>query len=94
LDVKDIKCFLQWCQKHEAMFLIVGFLTWQILGIDGSQIETERILSLARIFTNLKKCHLQIENLEKLIFVQKIWPNDSRIRCKFPSNLLEFLERT
>ncbi len=26
LDVKDIKCPLQWWQKHEAMFLIVGFL--------------------------------------------------------------------
>jgi hypothetical protein len=25
LDVKDIKCHLQWWQKHEAMFLIVGF---------------------------------------------------------------------
>jgi hypothetical protein len=28
-----------------------------------------------------------------LIFVNKIWPNDFRIRYKFPSNLLEFLER-
>jgi hypothetical protein len=26
LDVKDIKCPLQWWQKHEAMFPIVGFL--------------------------------------------------------------------
>jgi hypothetical protein len=27
LDVKDIKCPLQWWHKHEAMFPIVGFLT-------------------------------------------------------------------
>ncbi len=26
LDVKDIKCPLQWWHKHEAMFLTIGFL--------------------------------------------------------------------
>ncbi len=26
LDVKDIKCPLQWWKKHETMFFIVGFL--------------------------------------------------------------------
>ncbi len=26
-DVKDIKCPLQWWQKHEAMFPIVGFFS-------------------------------------------------------------------
>jgi hypothetical protein len=33
LDVKDIKCLFQWWQKHETMFLIVGFLVQHILGI-------------------------------------------------------------
>ncbi len=45
------------------------------------------------ILTNLKRCRLQTKYLEKLIFVNKNWPNDSRIGCKPPSNLLEFLER-
>ncbi len=45
------------------------------------------------ILTNLKRCHLQIENVEKLIFVNKNWHNDFRLGCKSPSNLLEFLER-
>jgi hypothetical protein len=36
---------------------------------------------------------LQTENLEKLIFVNKNWPNDPRIGCKSPSNLVEFLEK-
>ncbi len=36
---------------------------------------------------------MQTENLEKLIFANKNWPNDPRIDCKSPSNLLEFLER-
>jgi len=28
-----------------------------------------------------------------LTFVNKNWPNDFRIDCKFPSNLLELFER-
>jgi hypothetical protein len=36
---------------------------------------------------------LQIKNLEKLIFVNKNWPNDPRIGYKSPSNLLEFFEK-
>jgi hypothetical protein len=36
---------------------------------------------------------LQTENLKKLIFVNKNWPNDPRIGYKFPSNLMEFLEK-
>jgi hypothetical protein len=62
------------------------------LGVIGSQIEIERFFSLARILSNLRRCHLQIENSEKLIFVNKNWPNDPRIGCKFPSNLVKFLE--
>jgi hypothetical protein len=71
LDVKDMKCPFQWWQKHEAMFPTIGFFAWQILGIVGSQIETERIFSLFGILTNLKKMSLQTKNLEKFIFVNK-----------------------
>jgi hypothetical protein len=74
------------------MFPIIGFLTRQILGVVGFQIET-MFFSLVEIFINRKRCHLQIVNLEKLIFANKNWPNDPRIGCKSPSNLLEFLER-
>ncbi len=93
MDVKDIKCFLQWWHKHEAMFPIVGFLAPQILGIIGSQIETERIFSLVGILINLRRCCLPTKNFKKLIFVNKNWPNDLRIGCKSPSNLLKFLKR-
>ncbi len=47
----------------------------------------------ARILTNLRRCHLQIEILKNLIFVNKNWPNDPRIDCTSPSNLVEFLEK-
>jgi hypothetical protein len=39
VDPKEIKCLLQWWQKHESMFPTIGFLVGQILGIVGSQIE-------------------------------------------------------
>jgi hypothetical protein len=53
------------------MFPTIGFLARQFFGVVGFQIEIERIFSLARILTNLKRCRLQTENLEKLIFVNK-----------------------
>jgi hypothetical protein len=54
---KDMKCLLEWWRKHESMFLTVGFLTNQILGIINFQIETERIFSFIDIFSNLKRWH-------------------------------------
>jgi len=37
MNVKEsIKCPLQWWQKHESMFPLMGFLVHQILGIVGS----------------------------------------------------------
>jgi hypothetical protein len=30
-----------------------------------------------------------IKNLDKVIFVNENWPNDLRIGCKAPSNLVE-----
>jgi hypothetical protein len=59
-------------KKHKSIFLIVGFLNYQILNIVGFQIEKERILFLVDILSNLKRCHLQIANLKKLIFMNKI----------------------
>jgi hypothetical protein len=70
VDVKEIKHIFQWWEKYESMFLIVSFLACQILGIVGSQIEIEIIYFLIGILTNLKRC-LQLQNLEKLIFVNK-----------------------
>ncbi len=79
VNVKDIKCPLQWWEKHESMFPIVGFCARQILGIVGFQIEIERIFSLAGILTSLRRCHLQLEILDELNFVSKNWANDPRI---------------
>jgi hypothetical protein len=70
------------------MFWIVGFLTRQILGFVSSQTKTNRILSLVGILTNLSLTIKQSNNLGKLIFVTKNWPNDTRVGCTIFNNLV------
>jgi len=43
MDVKNIKCFLQWWEEPGTMFPIVGFIVYQILWIVQSKIKTKRI---------------------------------------------------
>jgi hypothetical protein len=43
ISIKDIKCPFQWWKKQKSIFLIVGFLDYQIYNIVGFQIEKERI---------------------------------------------------
>jgi hypothetical protein len=71
---------------------LLVFFSRQILRIISSQIEIERIIFLIHILTNLKNCHLQLENLENLISVSKNWPNDVRVGCKALSGLLELID--
>jgi hypothetical protein len=42
VDVKDIKCLLEWWAKHESIFPTMAFFACQILGIVSFQIETKR----------------------------------------------------
>ncbi len=71
MNVEDIKCLFKWCEEYEIMFPTIGFLVHKISRIVGSKIEMEMIFSLARILTNLRRFHLQLDNLEKFIFVNK-----------------------
>jgi hypothetical protein len=75
------------------MFLIIGFLTNQILSIVEFQIETKGIFSLVGVLTIFLKCHLEMANLEKLIFVNKNWLNDPRVDYKSSFNLVELIEK-
>ena len=54
----------------------------QILAIRGSQIETERIFSIARVLTGLRRCRLGLDNLDSLIMIFKKWPDDARHDCE------------
>jgi hypothetical protein len=55
MDVKNIKCPLQWWEKHENMFHI-GFFVKKILRIIESQIEMNNVFSLIIILTILRRC--------------------------------------
>jgi hypothetical protein len=47
---------------------------------------------LVGIFTNLKKCCLQLNNLDKIIYVRKNWLSDPRVGCNSPCSLIELIE--
>jgi hypothetical protein len=34
-----------------------------------------------------------MHQLEKFIFVNKNWPNDTRVGCEVPSSMIELIER-
>ncbi len=40
----------------------------------------------------MKRCCLQLDNLDKIIFVSKNWSNDLRVGCGSPSSLIELIE--
>jgi hypothetical protein len=93
VDVENIKCLVQWWEKHKNMFPTIGFYINFFLRILRSQIEITRIIfSLIGILVNFRRCHLQSENLDKLIFVNKNWPYDSKISYKAPSSLEDLIE--
>ncbi len=46
---------------------------------------------MAIILINLKRCHLQTNNQERLIFVNKNWPNNPKVGS-FPTNLVKLVE--
>lgn len=48
----------------------------------GSQIETKWIFSIVNVFTSWQRCHLGVENLDKLIIIYKNLPSDERCDYK------------
>lgn len=71
---------LFWWHKKNCKFPTIVSLTWHILGILASQIETKHIFSIARFFKTLQKCCLK-QKIWKLIFINKNWPFDLWIGC-------------
>jgi hypothetical protein len=67
---------LTWRCKEKHKFPTIALLAWHIFNIPTSQIETKYIFSIAGILMALQRCCLQIEILDKLIFINKNWPFD------------------
>jgi hypothetical protein len=68
----------------------MGFLARQYLGIPGSQIETERIFSVAGILSNLHRSKIGIDNLDILVMIYKNWPHDCRMGTSMYEHLADF----
>jgi hypothetical protein len=91
VGVKDIKCLLEWWAKHESLFPNVVFLFIKFVALLVLKYKIERKFSLFGIITNLKGCHLESNNLDKIIFVSKNWPSDHRVDYSSIS-LIELIE--
>jgi hypothetical protein len=89
VNVKHIKWALWWSggPNLSPCGLTIGLLACQLFSFVKSQMNMENIFP--RIHINLRKYCSQVDNLYKLIFVKKNWPNDCRVNYKSPSNLLE-----
>ncbi len=92
VDIKEISCLLLWEQtwnhfSHNGV-VSVAKTGWVV----GLQIETKHIFPLVDILTNLHQCKLQIDKLERLIFVNKKWPNNLRLGCNNPKDMEEVVE--
>lgn len=83
---------LTWWKHNEAKFPNVGFLARQYLGIPGSQIEIERIFSVAGVLMNLLRTKLGIDNLESLVMIYTNWPNDS-VGCTLYEHLANWYSK-
>ncbi len=81
VDAKTFSCALTWWWMEKQKFPIVLAVARLIFGIPASQVEIERIVSIFGILTTLKRCRLQINNMDKLIFVNKNQSFDLHVGC-------------
>ncbi len=57
-------------------------------------VEIEQIFNMVGVITSLRHCWLEIENLDKLVFIMKNWLNDPRFGCTIglPNSIEEYLK--
>nr|XP_024402695.1 uncharacterized protein LOC112295398 isoform X2 [Physcomitrium patens] len=84
IDPKECENPLAWWKVREVQFPNVGFLARHILGIVGSQVETERIFSVVGLISAIRRRHLCTDNLDKLVLIRENWEEDSRSGSEEP----------
>lgn len=62
---------LTWWSKHATLYPSLAELARIVLGIPGSQIECERVFSLAGLLTSQLRNRMSPENLGSIVFVSK-----------------------
>lgn len=64
-------CPLKWWAKHATLYPSLAELARVVLSIPGSQIECERVFSLAGLLTSMLRNRMSSENLASLVFLNK-----------------------
>lgn len=90
VEPTNVACPLMWWKEQESRFPTVAYVARQFLGIPGSQIECERIFSIAGILTALRRSRLGTENLDALVMIQKNWPFDARTDTLSQKDVAQF----
>jgi len=81
-----------WWSKHEGQFSTIVKLAKTILGIPGSQIEIERVLSIVGILTSLSCCCFCSKNLDLLVLLIKNWLDDPIVGFEVKRGSLEGMD--
>ncbi len=64
-------CPLKWWSRHAALYPSLAEVARIVLGVPGSQIECERVFSLARLVTSQLRNRMSPENLASIVFLNK-----------------------
>jgi hypothetical protein len=91
-----------WCQEHQMSFSMVvetqNHVSYNWIPYSSNLGDywitnwNEKKKSLVRTFTILTRYHLQLDNLNNLIFVRKKWPNYLKVGCKSPFRFLKLID--
>jgi hypothetical protein len=78
--------------NHEGQLSNVGFFTKYFFRILGFQIEIKKMFNLVSVLTFLRRCCLQVKNLDCITNIINNWPDDSHLNYKPNANLKNYLK--
>lgn len=89
--LSDANALFAYWQAQESKFPTLGFVARAVYGVPASQIEVERLFSVAGHLTALRRASMADETLNELVMINQNWPSDPRI--PLPATWDELLER-
>jgi hypothetical protein len=79
MKLKHYILSLTWWKSHELQLPNISFIARASFGIP--RFQTKRIFGIAKVLTSLCRCKLEVENLDKLVIIMKIWSSNSKVEC-------------
>ncbi len=70
---------LDWWRENRSHYPIIASVAKDIHGIPASQVEVERIFSIAGILTGMRRCNLGVLNLDSIVKIVKNWPDNHKL---------------